>query len=602
MSVAFTTDWRDAADPERSAWVSANAGSGKTYTLANRVTRLLLAKATPAKILCLTYTKAAAAEMQGRLFDQLGQWSMLPDDALRAEIEKIGGTVDGAETLSEARRLFAQALETPGGLKIQTIHAFCERLLHLFPVEAGIAPGFRVMDEREAREIQETAIRHVLHRAESGAEPELAESFARLAERLSEDQFDELIRSFVEALRKWNGTPLTLQNYQSVLKEALDLAAEDADWAAIDRETYAHHARQLEPYVTATNTVAHTLHAIARADDPRDLLIAFHLTQKFEPRKELLLKKAREAMPEVDAFLKQEQARILDALCRANTRGVIKASADALTLASAILARIENEKRESGRYDFSDLISRTARLLSSQRATQWVLFKLDASLTHILLDEAQDTGPDQWAMIEALAQEFFAGQGVERRDNRTLFVVGDRKQSIYSFQGADVSAYSNAEEQFVANGRLHRVNLDVSYRSTAEVLAAVDKVFTESAHTASRIGEPGLVEIWPLVAADDEADDEPWTKPVDRPPQSSASRKLARVIATQIAGWLDAKRPRKLAGQNRAVNAGDILILFRSRGPFKERAGGGCRPSRSAQVAHRAGSADASVMAVAAAG
>ena len=279
-----------------------------------------------------------------------------------------------------------------------------------------------------------------------------------------------------------------------------------------------------------------------------------------------------------------------------------------------MLAHIENEKRESGRYDFADLISRAARLLSSRRATQWVLFKLDPGFSHILLDEAQDTGPDQWTMIHALVEEFFAGQGVERERPRTLFIVGDGKQSIYSFQGADVSAYGRARVALVEEGPLDEVELAVSYRSTDEVLAAVDQVFSpgQREHTASRVGDPGLVEIWPLVEADEEADEEPWTKPVDRPPQSSPQRKLARQIAGMIASWLDHGRPRKLMGRNRRINPGDILILFRSRGPLFRMVlaelrscdvpVAGRRPSRSAQVPHRAGSADAAVLAAVAAG
>ena len=558
----------EAADPMKSIWVSANAGSGKTQVLVERVIRLLLKGADPASILCITYTKAAAAEMSSRLFKRLGSWTALGGNELAESLYAMGADGGDAALVARARRLFTAALETPGGLKIQTIHAFCERLLHLFPVEAGIAPGFRVMDERETREMQDSATRHVLQLAESGAEQQLAASFSRLAERLSEDQFDELIRSFVDILRKWTGALLTRATYQNPLNEALGLAGDlPEEWATIDQASYLHHAEQLRPHGTFRKIdVAGSLGLIARASDGGAALLKFFFTKALEPRKEFMAAKTRDLLPGTETFLKQEQARLQAALCRSNTRDVISASTDALILASAILARIENEKRETGRYDFSDLISRTARLLSSQRATQWVLFKLDPGLSHILLDEAQDTGPDQWVMIDALAQEFFAGMGREQKGERTLFVVGDRKQSIYSFQGADVSAYATAEEQFLSDGRLRKVNLDISYRSTAEVLSAVDRVFTDSTHTPSRIGDQGLVEIWPLVEADEDADEEPWTKPVDRPPQSSPQRKLARQIASMIAGWLDDSKPRMLIGKNRRMNAGDVLILFRSRG------------------------------------
>src|SRR5579862_4209972 len=166
-----------ASDPEISAWVAANAGAGKTYTLANRVARLLLADAPPEKILCLTFTKAAAAEMQHRLFKQLGEWSMLPDDALTARISEIGALPD---ELPKARRLFAKALETPGGLKVLTLHAFCQLVLTRFPIEAGVTPGFEVLDDAAARALVADARQKVLERAGEG-DKILADAIAYLA-------------------------------------------------------------------------------------------------------------------------------------------------------------------------------------------------------------------------------------------------------------------------------------------------------------------------------------------------------------------------------------------------------------------------------------
>nr|WP_196504939.1 double-strand break repair helicase AddA [Aestuariivirga litoralis] len=579
--LAATPEQMRAADPEQSVWVSANAGSGKTHVLVERVIRLLLSGAAPDSILCITYTKAAAAEMSARLFKRLGSWTAMSDAELAEAITLMGADGHDKAVLSRARILFTEALETPGGLKIQTIHAFCERLLHLFPVEAGIAPGFRVMDQRDSDEMQENATREVLQLAESGTEPQLSAAFIHLADRLGEGQFAELIKSFVEALRKWDQGEgeLTRETYEAALKISLGLESghnwEDAKAAVrlIDRDAYLHHAEVLRPFAPHRNVNASiSLTEIAQSESREAPLFKFYLTDKLEPRKELLAVKTRNEVPDTAFFLKAEQERLHGALQVAKTLEVIHASADALVLAAAILAHIENAKRTSGKYDFNDLISRTARLLASSRATQWVLYKLDGHLSHILLDEAQDTGPDQWKMIDALATEFFAGLAKPRPGPRTLFVVGDGKQSIYSFQGADVSAYGQARQTLVKPvGALIEVPLLVSYRSTDEILKAVDQVFSPDGkreHTASRKDDLGIVEIQPLVEADDRADDEPWTKPVDRPPASSPQRKLAARIAEKIASWLDPQHPRKLAGQNRAVQAGDILILFRSRGPL----------------------------------
>src|SRR6202041_1871333 len=147
--------------PGVSAWVAANAGSGKTHVLAQRVINLLLAGVAPEKILCLTFTKAAAANMAKRVFDTLGRWTTLDDEALDTAIGIRPGRMPAARR-SHARRLFARALETPGGLKVQTIHAFCTQLLHQFPFEANVAARFSVLDETEQSELLERLTLNVL--------------------------------------------------------------------------------------------------------------------------------------------------------------------------------------------------------------------------------------------------------------------------------------------------------------------------------------------------------------------------------------------------------------------------------------------------------
>lgn len=570
-----------AADPGRSIWVSANAGSGKTHVLVERVIRLLLAGAEPASILCITYTKAAAAEMSSRLFARLGSWAALSNAQLIEALDAMEADGNDAALRARARSLFTLALETPGGLKIQTIHAFCERLLHLFPVEAGIAPGFSVMDERDTDEMQARATEAILQYAESGAAPELAGSFQRLAQDLNEEQFASLVRSFVSALRKSGASlsRLTRDAYQAGLKAVLGIAPDLAhdtvtqSIAVIEAEIYRTHAELLRPHVSpSTNASALLFKIVEQVEIRHQSILDFYLTKAFEPRKSLILKGAQRDLPDTHAYLLREQDRVAQAVQLANTLKAIEASADAFALASAILRRIEEEKRSTGKYDFDDLIARAARLLSSGPATQWVLKKLDAGIDHILLDEAQDTGPHQWQMILAMAQEFFAGESAREGVNRTLFVVGDKKQSIYSFQGADISAYAQAHQLFLERGWLEDVELSISYRSTDEVLAAVDQVFSQGHrdHTVSdaRKNDAGLVEIWPLVPDDEDVPDDPWTTPLDRPPRDSAQRKLARLIASKIKTWLDDGTPRKLAGEDRAVTAGDILILFRNRNAF----------------------------------
>jgi len=590
-----TAEQLDAGNPAQSVWVSANAGSGKTHVLVERVIRLLLEGADPAAILCITYTKAAAAEMAGRLFKRLGEWTGLNDTELSSALILLGA--DGADHMIRirARRLFTLALETPGGLKIQTIHAFCERLLHLFPVEAGIAPGFRVMDERTAEAMQEAATLSVLRASETAESGALASSFTNLTNRLNKEQFDGLIREFVTKLRSFGPQLKAMgkEGYEFLLKSGLGLgAAVDEQKISvalniIDREAYRIHANSLQAFPTYNKrNIAELLLQIARAESPEAALIAFYLTKDEKPRKTLISNDAKDRCPAADIFLTSELARVESLVCQRNTLNVVTASGQAFSLAQAILAHIDSEKRRLALYDFSDLISKAARLLSSKETTQWVLYKLDAGLSHILVDEAQDTSPDQWRIVRALAEEFFAGGGKPRERPRTLFVVGDQKQSIFGFQGADTAAYAQARSDLAtpqAGATLLRpVELAISYRSAKGILDAVDSVFppanlaligmgesAERAHTAARQNAEAIVELWPLIELDDEEEsEEAWTKPVDRPPQSSPQRQLARKIAQTIAHWLSPITPRKLSGEDRAVWPDDILILFQSRGPL----------------------------------
>src|ERR1043165_2401886 len=182
----------DAARPEASAWVEANAGSGKTKVLIDRVARLLLQRAEPDSILCVPYTKAAASEMQSRLFRRLGDWTVMKTDALKEELAKLEGRKPGDykdDDIGAARELFAKALETPGGLRIETIHAFCGRLLRRFPLEAGIAPGFSELDEDAASELWDKAFRAMSRRVLHG-ERQLIEAARFVAEAGGGKGFD----------------------------------------------------------------------------------------------------------------------------------------------------------------------------------------------------------------------------------------------------------------------------------------------------------------------------------------------------------------------------------------------------------------------------
>lgn len=598
---------RIAADPAISAFVTANAGSGKTKTLIDRVARLLLAKVPPEAILCVTYTKAAAAEMQRRLFERLGKWSVTSDADLRAELAKLVGEGDDiydARRLSEARALFAQALETPGGLKIQTIHAFCEKLLRRFPLEAGVSPGFTVMDDQAGAAIARAARRSVAAWVDTHDDA-FAEAYARFSVALDFQSFEAMFAGF-EARRGqiisyfdhcggpsgavadvWKNcgfdAPASAEDLATKAMARLDLGA----WRAAATVLFDGGGKQDAKYAEA-------LAAVARDPDATlEQALRALFTEGGEgtpatwPAKTSGLK-SREDLREA---LMLEQAKLEAAREQVRAAKVAEDTQNALLLAGLYIERHMAEKEARGALDFTDLIDKTRVLLTEKVEAAWVLYKLDGGVDHILLDEAQDTAPEQWEILRALTADFFAGATSEgwsgRRAERTLFIVGDEKQSIYSFQGADPTRLLEETQGYIARieavGAVGKgVPLTVSYRSTHEVLSFVDALFSDPEtregvpppvgqdlvrHELFRHGHPGCVDLWPLTRELPGDEREAWEAPLDAESERSANRRLAEAIAAETAAILkrgDAVFDKEL-GRHRAAHAGDILVLVRRR-------------------------------------
>ncbi|HEV2562936.1 MAG TPA: double-strand break repair helicase AddA [Rhizomicrobium sp.] len=589
----------DAADPRRSAWVSANAGSGKTYTLANRVTRLLLDGAKSERILCLTYTKSAAAEMQGRLFDQLGSWAMLPDEQLAAHIEKIGGGLRDEENLRRARRLFAQALETPGGLKIQTIHSFCQYLLARFPLEAGIPPGFRVLDDQTAHELIGTARARILEQAGSG-NVKLAAAVAHLVTQTSESRLQQILDAalgndrrklerffaglpdksggFARAVRKAHGAGERDTPERIAAEFCTQIKTEEEKLRAVVRWLSAGGKKDAERAETLSRFIETKFAATEFASFSR----AF-LTEKGEPFASLASKSLAAAEPVLLEYLTEIALRVRAEEERRRAAHAASLAEAALTLADAVRGIYATEKRLRGVLDYDDLIGETLKLLQRREAAAWVLYKLDGGLDHILIDEAQDTSPEQWEIVRALTEEFFAGETARdsAKPPRTVFAVGDEKQSIFSFQGADPVQFDVNRQHFASRAKDEAfvdMQLTMSRRSAPEVLKFVDTVFAdptaregltsggaEIAHTAHRSEAKGRVEFWPALKPADTPDTDPW-RPVDVAPETSPVRRLAEQIAAQIKSWTGGRT--RLPGHEKPIRPGDIMILMPRREPF----------------------------------
>ncbi|MDP8998154.1 MAG: UvrD-helicase domain-containing protein, partial [Pseudomonadota bacterium] len=363
--IVATKDQRQAADPQHSVWVSANAGSGKTQVLVQRVIRLLLEGVEPASILCITYTKAAAAEMADRLYSQLASWVALSDEKLIEAINNLGADGKSQTILIRARKLFTLALETPGGLKIQTIHAFCERLLHLFPVEADLAPGFSVLENRNADELRERAMAQGIygHRAL----PETLQAFDTLSNRVNNEQFATVIKEFIAGLRKTDPAVLDLsaEAYALLLKQSAGLLPSETydeiytDFISIDRAAYARCAAALAGYPTHKN-VPEKLLKISTSTDIMDDLLSYYFTAEKSLRKSLFSVKMNTDHPDVTEFITNEASRLDQLLLRLNSLELIEANTQAFIIASAALRQIEEEKQKSAKVDFDDLIRRTA--------------------------------------------------------------------------------------------------------------------------------------------------------------------------------------------------------------------------------------------------
>ncbi|MCZ6860259.1 MAG: double-strand break repair helicase AddA [Alphaproteobacteria bacterium] len=593
-----------ASDPEASAWVGASAGTGKTRVLTERVLRLLLGGTKAEHILCLTFTKAAAAEMASRLARALSRWAVIEDSALAETLSGLTGQAPDADGLLAARQLFAQVLDAPGGVKIQTIHAFCQALLKRFPIEAQLAPHFTVLDERDALDLIDEAQHEVLAGAmpaESGPPGELAEALASVTAEAAEQTFTKLMRELTTErgrLQRLIGDaggikPLLGRIYRMLgvdpsqtRHRTLELAcAEEAfegEALQMAAEAMLEGGKNDQKYGAL---IADWLAAPDRRIENFERYESAFFTAKGDLRAKLIGKDSLATEPGSDAVLAREAERLARVRARLDSILVANSSAGLIQIGAAILQSYERRKSIGALLDYDDLILKTRELLSERTMAAWVLYKLDGGIDHILIDEAQDTNPDQWKVIKALTGEFFAGEGAHPGP-RTVFAVGDVKQSIFGFQGADPDAFAEMRDYFAKHVQDARqvwrpVDLEVSFRSTSAILGAVDAVFADAGardgvvsedetirHQAERVGAPGLVELWPPVRPRPEDNPAPWTPPAERVSSFSPRAHLAGRIAETVKGWIDNREI--LASRGTPIRAGDVMVLVRRRKGFVE--------------------------------
>ena len=586
---ALRPEQAEGALPTGSAWMSASAGTGKTQVLTARILRLLLSGAPPERILALTFTKAGAAEMQERLFTRLADWVAADDAVLRSDLDAIRADT-GPETLLLARQLFARTLDARGWLQVQTIHGFAQSLLASFPVEAGIAPGFAALDDRSAAALRGQVLAEVIDAASDDAtfiddigtmsiasgETRLAAIAATLIAHYPAIKALGAEVGFEPKLRRAFGLP-TAGTADDVLGDAV-AALDDA---ALHALALIHGRSGNATALTRADVLLGWLgcspaNRVAHFDD---LCGVFH-TQTGEPLK-ILVFGGKKADP-ADVALAETLCEAVSAVAALRRAlNAVTVAARHLRVGARLGAAYADHKHRAGVIDYDDMIARAAALLTAEvGAAAWVRFKLDSRIDHLLVDEAQDTNAAQWDIVGALTDEFFAGAGA-RDVQRTLFVVGDFKQAIFSFQGSDPTIFRDRRTHFrdLARDAVHDWRdpaLTRSFRSVPAVLELVDAVVDDLGHAAFGMDEAiathiphradltGRVTVWPPLApdaGDDVVDDDaPWLPP--------AQVRMAYKLARQIAAWLDPATALDLPARGRRVRPEDILVLVRNRGEF----------------------------------
>lgn len=567
---------RLASTPSHSVWVDASAGTGKTKVLTDRVLRFLLQGIAPSKILCLTFTKAAASEMQHRVFESLSKWSTCSRQTLIVSLEDLLGRMPSPQESQKARRLFFQLIDDPYGLKVLTIHSFCQHLLGRFPLEADLPIKASLIDQDDQKELLQDATDKLI--AVMDQDPLYQQAFDRLTPFYKPQALPIALQAIIldpQSRRQLNSQPL--ERLKEILETHFEMSLSKCPQDLMATYPLDHSALKTIHEVCSTGTKTDQQQSL-RAQAFMDTALSFEnfddylslfFTQKGETRQRFATQKILKEHPWIQEFFHHNVDKLTLLKDEINTLQGLQGSYALTVLSQKLLHLYESLKRGKAFLDFDDLIATSAQLLAKDQGVSWVLYKLDGGIDHILVDEAQDTSPDQWQIVLKLAEDFFAGE-TARLLNRTLFVVGDRKQSIYSFQGAEPDLFQHLRPYFkdrIENAKQSwsEVSLNVSFRSCQAVLSLVDHVFDvlslgdhfQGTHTSFRALDGGKVQLWPLV---------PYEKQEGMQHQTSPSQILATKIAQDIKERLTQKQI--LPAKGRPVKAGDFLILVQRRSAF----------------------------------
>ncbi len=603
---------RHASTPEESVWVGASAGSGKTKVLTDRILRLLLPQKNsegvdPQKILALTFTKAAASEMALRISKRLSEWATLPlegQKGLEENLSKLLGTPPTKNQLDKARQLFADVVDTPGGLKIMTIHSFCQSVLGRFPLEADLPPNFKALEESQSRSLLMLAIQENLNRAEEEKGSDLSLAVNEILSIHNEDQLTEILEKFISERRQAENIIRKYFNPEGLYNNLCQFFEINP---AKNKEEYEIENLSLDPNIEENlrNACAKMASGSPKTDQKNSFIIldfldvpkekrqskfsdykSVFLTQKNTIQSRIVTKAIFESDPTILNTLHAEANRLIKLQEDVKKLYISSFTRDLFIIGQAVLESYNRLKLEDNTLDFDDLILKTLDLLQGKtnnlnglNATPWIRYKMDQGIDHILVDESQDTNPEQWEIIKILCDDFF--HNIEDQ-YKTVFLVGDEKQSIFSFQRASPEKFHEIQKWFDTKIKNIKKNLNIidfetSFRSTPAILDFVDHVFEKEEqrkglsflpikHYSFRKKQAGHVELWPIFENDTDDNFDPWALPFKTEDISSGASKMANHIGETIKNWINNKK--SLPSHDRPIEPGDIMILVKSRNAF----------------------------------
>ena len=582
-----------ASNPNLSVFVSANAGTGKTQVLTMRVLRLLLSGISPETILCVTYTKAAAAEMKSRLYKQLSIWAICDQTDLLFELKKLGEDRPTQAQIQTARSLFANILDHEDGPRIETLHSFCQAVLRRFPVEAKVPPEFQLLSEMDSDRLVTDCFFDLLQQVGQLHDTLLAEALSVIIQQTDEKQALKHIKTGLHNrhnMQHFTDDPLGLSDNESELRQQLGVEHK-VDLIAAEQEL----AIQIRQMPLARIITALLKGGLQQADRGHQLQVWLEVDEEGRPmdiaaladvfltkdggwRKNLTDKKVDAYDPECAAFQAQIIERLGHYFKLKSAERCVLLSQSLARVSAAVYQQFQARKFAAGMLDYEDLIFFTDKLLAQEQMMAWVRWKLDQGINHLLIDEAQDTSPAQWELLDRLSASFFDGD--EEAKHKTVFAVGDYKQSIYSFQGADPKTFADQKQTWMQRASAVLKPFDVidftlSFRSSQAVLSFVDCVMSADevtglgssayrSHDVFRTGMPGLVEVWPATTGEEKTE----LPLFDAPDLSDHQDNDARHANAVVAHIKDLLAGNEVKLFCRAIRPQDILILVRKRDTF----------------------------------